>query len=94
MEVFEKRYKPSTKDLFTIFLQFSRFFKEFSDFETENTPDFRHPPILGYREVKNIGLYPEVDRMNMYWGEYKFIKIREKMELKQKRMQIEYEFDK
>jgi len=63
-----------------LFLQFSRFFKEYSDFETIDTPDFRHPPILGYKEVKNIGLYPEVDRMKMYWGEYKFISLRKNLD--------------
>lgn len=72
MEIFEKKYKPSSKDIFIIFLQFARFFKEFVDFETVGTPDFRHPPIIGFTDVKEIGLYPECDRMEMYWGEYKF----------------------
>jgi hypothetical protein len=29
----------------------SRFLKDFSDFETKNTPDFRHPPIKGGIEL-------------------------------------------
>jgi len=56
-----------------IFLQFSRFFKELGYFEKVGTPDFRHPPIIGHLDVKHIGLYPEVDKMEMYWGEYKFL---------------------
>ena len=33
-------------------LFFSTFFKEFSDFENEMIPEFRHPPILGGHDVK------------------------------------------
>ncbi len=69
MEIYEKRYHPAPDDLFQIFIQFARFFKEFSDFETEDIPIFRHPPIIGGTEVENIGLYPEIDKMNMYWGD-------------------------
>jgi len=29
--------------------------KDFSDFETRNTPDFRHPPIHGGPELEQIG---------------------------------------
>jgi len=52
MEIFDKRYRPSADDLFLIFIQFARFFKEFSDFENEMIPEFRHPPILGGHDVK------------------------------------------
>jgi len=44
-EGFELHYRPDAEDTFTIILQISRFLKEFSDFETEYTPEFRHPPI-------------------------------------------------
>lgn len=45
VENFILHYKPSSNDIFSIVLQISRFLKEFSDFETELTPDFRHPLI-------------------------------------------------
>ncbi len=44
-EGFELHYRPNAEDTFTIILQISRFLKEFSDFETNFTPEFRHPPI-------------------------------------------------
>jgi hypothetical protein len=44
-EGFELHYRPGAEDSFTIILQISRFLKEFSDFETNLTPEFRHPPI-------------------------------------------------
>jgi len=40
-------YSPKPEDLFTIILQISRFLKEFSDFETNSIPEFRHPYIKG-----------------------------------------------
>ena len=44
----------------------SRFLKDFSDFETILTPDFRHPPILGkIDELNYIGLLDELDKMNL-----------------------------
>mgnify|MGYP007016669404 FL=1 len=45
VESFDMHYKPSPEDTFRIILQISRFLKEFSDFETRYTPDFRHPYI-------------------------------------------------
>ncbi len=45
IEGFETHYKPSAEDTFMIILQVSRFLKEFGDFETEATPEYRHPPI-------------------------------------------------
>lgn len=47
LELFDMHYSPKPEDLFTIILQISRFLKEFSDFETKNTPKFRHPFIKG-----------------------------------------------
>lgn len=47
LELFDMHYSPKPEDLFTIILQISRFLKEFSDFETKNTPQFRHPFIKG-----------------------------------------------
>ena len=45
VESFDMHYKPAPQDTFRIILQISRFLKEFSDFETDFTPEFRHPPI-------------------------------------------------
>lgn len=47
LELFDMHFSPKPEDLFTIILQISRFLKEFSDFETKNTPKFRHPFIRG-----------------------------------------------
>lgn len=47
LELFDMHFSPKPEDLFTIILQISRFLKEFSDFETKNTPHFRHPYIRG-----------------------------------------------
>ena len=47
LELFDMHYSPKPEELFTIILQISRFLKEFSDFETSNTPKFRHPFIKG-----------------------------------------------
>ena len=52
IEMFENHYKIKTDELFLIIMQVSRFFKDFSDFETKNTPDFRHPPIKGGHELE------------------------------------------
>lgn len=47
IELFDTYYNPDANDLFLIILQICRFLKEFSDFETMITPDFRHPMIKG-----------------------------------------------
>jgi len=69
IESFEMHYKPSSEDTFMIILQISRFLKEFSDFETELTPVFRHPPIKGGKEMKEIGLRREIKKMGMFLAE-------------------------
>jgi len=46
-ELFDMHYSPSVEDLFTIIIQVSRFLKEFTDFESKRTPEFRHPFIKG-----------------------------------------------
>lgn len=51
--------------LFYIIIQLSRFFKDFSDFETQFTPDFRHPPIKGGPELDDIGLEGEIKYLDM-----------------------------
>ena len=47
LESFNMHFSPAPQEIFTIILQISRFLKEFSDFETEATPQFRHPNIRG-----------------------------------------------
>jgi len=57
IEGFEMQFKPKLDDMFKIIFQLSRFFREFSDFETHFTPKFRHPPILDSNDHLNqIGL--------------------------------------
>lgn len=45
LELFDLHFEPKPEDLFITILQISRFFKEFADFETKNTPTFRHPQV-------------------------------------------------
>lgn len=47
IELFDSHYDPEPDKLFMIILQVCRFLKEFSDFETDYTPAFRHPIIKG-----------------------------------------------
>jgi hypothetical protein len=47
LELFDMHYTPTVEDLFTIIIQVSRFLKEFTDFESRRTPEFRHPFIKG-----------------------------------------------
>lgn len=62
MEIFEKNYKLKADELFYIIIQLSRFFKDFCDFETPLTPDFRHPPIKGGHELEEIGIFIKITR--------------------------------
>lgn len=52
VEQFDTQYMPDPDKLFVIILQVCRFLKEFSDFETDVTPVFRHPMIKGKVGVK------------------------------------------
>ena len=54
VEIFDGYYDPTNDHLFTILLQLCRFFKEFSNFETELTPAFRHPTIQGKTTVSEL----------------------------------------
>lgn len=68
IEFFTLRYLPDTQTTFQIFFQVAVFLKEFSDFEKPDQPSFRHPHIVGDSEIDEIGLYKEIDIMNMYFG--------------------------
>jgi hypothetical protein len=42
--------------------------KEFGDFETRNTPIFRHPPIIGVlSDLYDIGLLHEILKLDLYF---------------------------
>lgn len=48
-------------------MQISRFLKEFCDFETYDTPKFRHPIIEGNMfELHKIGLLKEFTELDIY----------------------------
>jgi hypothetical protein len=43
--------------------------KEFSDFETYSTPEFRHPQINGLMEdLEDIGLLNELVSLKLYYN--------------------------
>lgn len=52
LEAYEIRSNPDAPDLSKIILQLSRFFKEYSDFETSLTPQFLHPSVLNKHTFK------------------------------------------
>jgi hypothetical protein len=53
--------------LYQLNFKVSRFLNEFSDFETNYTPSYRHPPIIGTQnEMKEIGLYHEIKKCNLF----------------------------
>ena len=54
--------------MFRIIIQISRFLKEFGDFETKNTPDYRHPPSRGVLSaLYDIGLLYEILKLDLYF---------------------------
>lgn len=61
IQIYFMSYYTNQDEMFKIVLQISRFLKEFSDFENNLTPDFRHPPIQGQEELKIIGLINELN---------------------------------
>lgn len=72
-------YHPTPDDLFRIITQISRFLKEFSDFQTYYTPEFRHPCIVGNKkELEDIGILGELKNLSMCeWEEEKDDKMLE-----------------
>jgi hypothetical protein len=49
-------------------VQISRFLKEFCDFETYETPNFRHPYIEGNAvELHKIGLLKELSDLDIFY---------------------------
>lgn len=55
------------EDIFKIIFQFCLFFKEYSEYESEKTPEFRHPPIRGeVSQLKEISMYDELVQMGIF----------------------------
>lgn len=52
LEGYESRAGLTSLDLLKVILQLSRFFKELADFESEATPQFRHPKVLNKHTVR------------------------------------------
>ena len=59
VDEFERHSQPSPEDLFKIILQLARFLKEFGDFETSKTPEFRHPGIKNKLVIDTHGVAAE-----------------------------------
>jgi hypothetical protein len=62
LEQFIAQYSPSLRDLFVLMLHFSCFMKDLSKIETELTPGYRHPPLKGVYELKEIHLLEEMSK--------------------------------
>lgn len=59
-------YHPTSDDLFRIITQISRFLREFSDFETYYTPEFRHPKLIGNnKELEDIGILGQFRNLSL-----------------------------
>ena len=52
LEAYESRASLSAFDLVKVILQLSRFFKELSDFESTETPEFSHPKVLNKHTIR------------------------------------------
>ena len=52
-ELFEMHYNPKDNELFILSIQICRFFKELSEFESNITPEFRHPYIKS-KVIQNV----------------------------------------
>lgn len=69
LELFVENNHLGNQDLFVLVVQFCRLFKELSDFETEFTPEFRHPHLKGHFELKEINLLDEVQSIPGMYSE-------------------------
>lgn len=63
LENFVTHYVPNNQELFLILVQFCRFFKEFADFEAVTTPEYKHPHLRGYYELRDINFLDEVENL-------------------------------
>ncbi|CAK66321.1 unnamed protein product (macronuclear) [Paramecium tetraurelia] len=63
---FQAFYKPTNEGLFYIILQISRFLREYSIFENDHTPPYKHPQLRGQSiDFDEIGLYNELKELKM-----------------------------
>ena len=60
LEQFVEQHNPKNQEIFIILVQFCRFFKEFSELETGEKFEFRHPPLKRLHELKDLNLYDEL----------------------------------
>lgn len=66
LEYFFGHFRPSSDVLFPLFTQLLLFFLDYSQLETPTTPVFRHPPLKGATELKELHLLEELQCMDMY----------------------------
>jgi len=66
LEYFFSHSRPSSDVLFPLLTQFFIFFLEYSQLEVSTTPVFRHPPLKGATELKELHLLDEVQSMDMF----------------------------
>lgn len=65
LEAYCLKFILNSEEMFKIVLQISRFLKEFSEFENNLTPDFRHPFIRNCAELSEIYFYEEGIQLDM-----------------------------
>lgn len=78
LELFVENNHLGNQDLFVLVVQFCRLFKELTDFETELTPEFKHPHLRGQFELKEINLLEEVKNVPGMYSEKQLSAIEEK----------------
>ena len=70
LEAYCLKFYLTPEDMFKVVFQISRFLKEFSEFETKLTPDFRHPFIRECQELAEICLHEEGNKLDMINANY------------------------
>ena len=77
LELFVENNHLGNQELFVLVVQFCRLFKELTDFETELTPEFKHPHLRGQFELKEINLLEEVRSIPGMYSEKQLSAIEE-----------------
>lgn len=76
IEAYKSHYYPKEEDLYKIIFQLAMFFKEYAEFESARTPEFRHPAIKGeVDQLVEIGIYEELKSLSMV-GKCKIYKLK------------------
>ncbi|CAD8127308.1 unnamed protein product [Paramecium sonneborni] len=66
IENFQALYKPTNEGLFYIIVQICKFLREYSVFENDHIPPYKHPQLRGQSiEFDEIGLYDELKELKM-----------------------------